>query len=135
MAGASGYAGGEILRLLLAHPQIEVGAVTAARSAGEAARGRPPAPRPARRTASSQPTTPRVARAATTSSSSRCRTATRPTLAAQLPDDAVVIDCGADFRLDRRRGVDSLLRHAVCRLVALRPARAALTGGGGSASA
>ena len=53
MAGASGYAGGEILRLLLAHPQIEVGAVTAASSAGERLGRRPPAPGPARRTACS----------------------------------------------------------------------------------
>lgn len=34
VAGATGYAGGELLRLLLAHPNIEVGAVTAATSAG-----------------------------------------------------------------------------------------------------
>ena len=35
VAGASGYAGGEILRLLLGHPQIEIGAVTADSSAGK----------------------------------------------------------------------------------------------------
>ncbi len=34
VAGASGYAGGEVLRLLLAHPDIEIGALTAASSAG-----------------------------------------------------------------------------------------------------
>jgi len=34
VGGASGYAGGEVLRLLLGHPQVEVGAVTAAGSAG-----------------------------------------------------------------------------------------------------
>ncbi|MCO1581773.1 N-acetyl-gamma-glutamyl-phosphate reductase [Crossiella sp. SN42] len=34
VAGASGYAGGEILRLLLAHPQVEIGALTASSSAG-----------------------------------------------------------------------------------------------------
>ncbi|WP_336923757.1 N-acetyl-gamma-glutamyl-phosphate reductase [Aquipuribacter sp. SD81] len=34
VAGASGYAGGELLRLLLAHPELEVGALTAASSAG-----------------------------------------------------------------------------------------------------
>lgn len=34
VAGASGYAGGEVLRLLQAHPDIEVGAVTAASNAG-----------------------------------------------------------------------------------------------------
>ena len=39
VAGASGYAGGEILRLLLGHPayadgRLEIGSVTAAASAG-----------------------------------------------------------------------------------------------------
>lgn len=34
VAGASGYAGGELLRLLLAHPDLEIGALTAAVSAG-----------------------------------------------------------------------------------------------------
>src|SRR5690625_7637639 len=35
VAGASGYAGGEALRLLLDHPNIEVGAVTGHSSAGD----------------------------------------------------------------------------------------------------
>ncbi len=35
VAGASGYAGGELLRLLLAHPQVEIGALTAASNAGQ----------------------------------------------------------------------------------------------------
>lgn len=35
VAGASGYAGGELLRLLLGHPEIEIGALTAASSAGD----------------------------------------------------------------------------------------------------
>lgn len=34
VAGASGYAGGEVLRLLLDHPNIEIGALAAASSAG-----------------------------------------------------------------------------------------------------
>ena len=34
IAGASGYAGGEIVRLLLGHPDMAVGALTAASSAG-----------------------------------------------------------------------------------------------------
>jgi N-acetyl-gamma-glutamyl-phosphate reductase len=34
VAGASGYGGGELLRLLLTHPQVEIGALTAASSAG-----------------------------------------------------------------------------------------------------
>ncbi|MDR1767282.1 MAG: N-acetyl-gamma-glutamyl-phosphate reductase [Propionibacteriaceae bacterium] len=34
VAGATGYAGGELLRLLLGHPQVEVGAVTGGVNAG-----------------------------------------------------------------------------------------------------
>ena len=34
VAGATGYAGGEVLRLLTAHPEVEIGALTAASSAG-----------------------------------------------------------------------------------------------------
>ncbi len=34
VAGASGYAGGELLRLLLAHPEVEIGALTAGASVG-----------------------------------------------------------------------------------------------------
>ena len=34
VAGATGYAGGELLRLLLAHPEVEIGALTAGSSAG-----------------------------------------------------------------------------------------------------
>jgi len=35
VAGASGYAGGEVLRLLVSHPGVEIGAVTAHSSAGD----------------------------------------------------------------------------------------------------
>ncbi|MFJ3305622.1 N-acetyl-gamma-glutamyl-phosphate reductase [Streptomyces sp. NPDC086549] len=35
VAGASGYAGGEVLRLLLAHPEIEIGALTGNSNAGQ----------------------------------------------------------------------------------------------------
>ena len=35
VAGASGYAGGELLRLLLGHPAVEIGALTAGSNAGE----------------------------------------------------------------------------------------------------
>jgi N-acetyl-gamma-glutamyl-phosphate reductase len=34
VAGATGYAGGEVLRLLLGHPEVEIGALTAGSSAG-----------------------------------------------------------------------------------------------------
>jgi N-acetyl-gamma-glutamyl-phosphate reductase len=35
VAGASGYAGGELLRLLLGHPDVEIGTLTAGSNAGE----------------------------------------------------------------------------------------------------
>ncbi|HMO11948.1 MAG TPA: N-acetyl-gamma-glutamyl-phosphate reductase, partial [Actinotalea sp.] len=35
VSGASGYAGGEVLRLLSRHPEVEVGALTANASAGD----------------------------------------------------------------------------------------------------
>jgi N-acetyl-gamma-glutamyl-phosphate reductase len=34
VAGATGYAGGELLRLLFVHPEVEIGAVTASTNAG-----------------------------------------------------------------------------------------------------
>lgn len=35
VSGASGYAGGEVLRLLAHHPEVEIGAVTAHSNAGQ----------------------------------------------------------------------------------------------------
>ncbi len=35
VAGASGYAGGELLRLLLGHPEVRIGALTAGSNAGQ----------------------------------------------------------------------------------------------------
>ncbi|MCJ7738040.1 MAG: N-acetyl-gamma-glutamyl-phosphate reductase, partial [Anaerolineae bacterium] len=35
IVGASGYAGGELLRLLLAHPEVEVGQITSETYAGQ----------------------------------------------------------------------------------------------------
>lgn len=35
VAGASGYAGGELLRLLLVHREVEIGALTANSNAGQ----------------------------------------------------------------------------------------------------
>ena len=46
-------------------------------------------------------------------------------IAAQLGDDVLVIDCGADFRLDDAGRLGAVLRHAARRHLALRPARAA----------
>ena len=98
VAGASGYAGGEILRLLLAHPQFEVGAVTAASSAGERLGGVHP---------HLTPLADRVIEETTLETLSghdvvflALPHGHSAQLAAQLPDSVVVIDCGADFRLE-----------------------------------
>jgi N-acetyl-gamma-glutamyl-phosphate reductase len=97
VAGASGYAGGELLRLLWGHPQVEVGAVTAAGSAGSRLGEHHPhlVPLGERVLAATTPQTlaghdvvvlalPHGASAA---------------LVSELPDNVLVIDCGADFRL------------------------------------
>lgn len=97
VAGASGYAGGEILRLLLAHPEVEIGAVTAASSAGQLLGAVHPHLTPLASRVIEE-TTPQtlaghdVVFLALPHGHSGA-------LAAQLADDVVVIDCGADFRL------------------------------------
>ena len=97
VAGASGYAGGELLRLLLAHPMLSVGAVAAAASTG-------------RRLADVHPNLVDLA--------DRELIATDPatlaahevvflalphgesaTIAGRLPPDVPVVDLGADHRL------------------------------------
>ncbi|MFD3552089.1 N-acetyl-gamma-glutamyl-phosphate reductase [Streptomyces goshikiensis] len=97
VAGASGYAGGELLRLLGAHPEVEVGALTAHTSAG-------------RRLGSVQPHLAALAdRVLEETRADRLaghdvvflalphgRSAP---LAASLPATTLVIDLGADFRL------------------------------------
>ena len=35
VSGASGYAGGEVLRLLAGHPEVQIGAISAHSNAGE----------------------------------------------------------------------------------------------------
>lgn len=97
VAGASGYAGGELLRLLLAHPDFSVGATTAASSAGRTIGAVHPHLAPL---------------------ADRVLTSTDPAVLAEhdvvflalphgesaavveeLPDEVLVVDCGADFRL------------------------------------
>jgi N-acetyl-gamma-glutamyl-phosphate reductase len=97
VAGASGYAGGEVLRLLLGHPQVEVGALTAASSAGSALTDHHP---------QLQPLADRVLEATTAKALAghdavvlALPHGASAALVADLPDDVVVIDCGADFRL------------------------------------
>lgn len=97
VAGASGYAGGELLRLLLAHPLAEVGAVTAGSSAG----GRlgslqphltPLADRVLQETSAATLTDHDVVFLALPHGQSAA-------LAVELPEQTLVVDCGADFRL------------------------------------
>ena len=123
VAGASGYAGGEVLRLLLAHPDVEIGTLTAGSNAGERLGALQPHlvpladrvleetdhrdPRRARRRlprAAARPVRPgrRAARRGHGRHRLRCR----------LP-------------ADRRRGLGEVLRLGARRLLALRPARAA----------
>lgn len=97
VAGASGYAGGEVLRLLLAHPGLEVGAVTAAGNAGQTLGSIHPHLTPlADRVL--EPTTVEVLAGhdAVVLALPHGHSAA---LAAELPDHVVVVDCGADFRL------------------------------------
>ena len=97
VAGASGYAGGELLRLLVGHPQIEVGALTAAGSAGSRLGAHHPqlvplADRVLEPTDAGALAGHDVVVLALPHGASAA-------LVADLPGDTVVIDCGADFRL------------------------------------
>ncbi|MEU9443452.1 N-acetyl-gamma-glutamyl-phosphate reductase [Streptomyces sp. NPDC048304] len=97
VAGASGYAGGELLRLLLAHPEVEIGALTGNSSAGERLGTLQPHLTPlAEREV--RPTTADVLKGhdVVFLALPHGRSAAVPE---QLGDDTLVIDCGADFRL------------------------------------
>lgn len=102
VAGASGYAGGEILRLLLGHPayadgRLRIGAVTAAASAGTSLAEHHP---------HLLPLANRVLEAtdADTLSGHDVVFLALPhghsaALAEQLGPEVLIVDCGADFRL------------------------------------
>ncbi|MGA8987132.1 N-acetyl-gamma-glutamyl-phosphate reductase [Aeromicrobium sp.] len=97
VAGASGYAGGEVLRLLLSHPDIEIGALTAASSAGTPLGAHHPHLLPlADRML--QPTTSETL-AGHDVVFLGLPHGQSGAVAAQLGPDVLVIDCGADFRL------------------------------------
>jgi N-acetyl-gamma-glutamyl-phosphate reductase len=97
VAGASGYAGGELLRLLLAHPEIEIGTLTAGGSAGTRLGAHQPhlLPLADRVLVDTTPATLAghdvVFLALPHGHSAE--------IAAALGEDTVVIDCGADHRL------------------------------------
>lgn len=101
VAGASGYAGGEVLRLLLSHPEVEIGALTGNSNAGQLFGGLQPHLVPlAGRTL--EATTPEVL-------AGRGRRhdvvflalphGQSAAVAAELGEDVLVIDMGADHRL------------------------------------
>ena len=97
VAGASGYAGGEALRLLLAHPQVQIGAVTAHSNAGDPLGVHQPHLVPlADRIL--EPTTVGVLRGHDAVILALPHGQSHE-VAAQLGDDTIVIDCGADHRL------------------------------------
>ncbi|WP_138443815.1 N-acetyl-gamma-glutamyl-phosphate reductase [Sinomonas susongensis] len=98
VSGASGYAGGEVLRLLANHPDIEIGAITAHSSAG-------------RRLGELQPHLLTLADRTVTETTAENLAGhdvvflalphgASAAVAAQLPDDTLVIDAGADHRLE-----------------------------------
>jgi len=97
VAGASGYAGGEILRLLLGHPDLTIGALTADSSAGRLLGEIHPHLLPLA-SALLQPTTPELLAGHDVVFLALPHGASA-SLAARLPDSVVVVDCGADFRL------------------------------------
>lgn len=97
VAGCTGYAGGELLRLLLEHPAVQIGNLTAGSSAGS-------------RLGEHQPhLVPLADRAVLPTTAEHLADhdvvflalphGQSAAVAAQLPDETVVIDCGADFRL------------------------------------
>ncbi|MFD5819819.1 N-acetyl-gamma-glutamyl-phosphate reductase [Streptomyces sp. NPDC127038] len=97
VAGASGYAGGELLRLLLSHPEVRIGALTGHSSAGG-------------RLGDLQPHLAALAGReveATTAGALRGHDVVflalphgrSAAVAREVGEDTLVIDCGADFRL------------------------------------
>ncbi|MGA4846513.1 N-acetyl-gamma-glutamyl-phosphate reductase [Streptomyces sp. G5(2025)] len=97
VAGASGYAGGEALRLLLGHPEAQIGALTGNANAGQPLGTLQP---------HLTPLADRVLEPTTTEVLSghdvvllALPHGQSATVAEQLGDDVLVVDMGADFRL------------------------------------
>jgi N-acetyl-gamma-glutamyl-phosphate reductase len=97
VAGASGYAGGEVLRLLLGHPELTVGTITGHSSAGERLGALQPHLLPLADHVL-EPTTAGALSGHDAVVLALPHGQSGP-LAEQLGEDTVVVDCGADFRL------------------------------------
>ncbi len=97
VAGASGYVGGEVMRVLGAHPDIEFGALTAHASAGDLLGSHHQHLRPLanRRLVDTTPD----ALAGHDVVILALPHGTSGPIAAALPESTLVIDCGADHRL------------------------------------
>ncbi|SEQ17867.1 N-acetyl-gamma-glutamyl-phosphate reductase [Microlunatus flavus] len=97
VAGATGYAGGELLRLLLSHPHVEVGALTGSSSVGARLGEVSPHLTPlADRVV--EATTPDVLAGHDVVFLALPHGASAA-VAEALGPDVLVVDCGADFRL------------------------------------
>lgn len=97
VAGCTGYAGGEILRLAAAHPQLSIGALTAHSNAGTKLGAHLPnlpqlADRDVIETTTENLASHDVVFLALPHGASAA-------VAAELGHDTLVVDCGADFRL------------------------------------
>jgi N-acetyl-gamma-glutamyl-phosphate reductase len=97
VAGATGYAGGELLRLLLSHPHVEIGALTAGNNAGTRLGDVAP---------HLTPLADRVVEATTPEALAghdvvflALPHGASAAVAEALGPEVLVVDCGADFRL------------------------------------
>lgn len=97
VAGASGYAGGEVLRLLADHPEARIGALTAHSSAGQPLGQHQPHIR-ALADRILEPTTPATLAGHDVVVLALPHGASGE-IAAQLPAETLVVDLGADHRL------------------------------------
>jgi len=97
VAGASGYAGGELLRLLSAHPEFEVTVVTANQNAGQPLSAVHPHLTSLHHLTLAE-TTPQVLAGSDVVFLALPHGASGA-ITAELPGDVLVIDCGADHRL------------------------------------
>ena len=97
VAGASGYAGGEVLRLLLGHPSVEIGALTGGSNAGKPLSKLQPHLVPLADRVLDETTVDLLAGHDVVFLG--LPHGQSGEIAAQLPEKTVVIDCGADFRL------------------------------------
>jgi len=97
VVGASGYVGGEVLRVFSAHPDVEFGALTAHASAGDTIRTHHPHLVPLGDRVI-EPTTIEALAGHDVVVLALPHGASGE-IAAQLPADTLVLDCGADYRL------------------------------------